>query len=142
MATWSTGLLSLWDDFETMLNSTVLCGALIVLVPARNALELSNGQASCGLRHAFVQRMCSNCGCNDQDAAYCLNLIVCCMFPPIMVFWRKQMRDTYSIDGTMMGDCGAVACCFPCAVMQESRELKRRGVNMLDVPAQISMDSR
>ena len=65
---WSTGLLSLWDDFEVMLNSTVLCGALVVLIPARNALELNNGQAACGLKTGLMVRLCGNCGCNDRDA--------------------------------------------------------------------------
>jgi len=65
---WSTGLLSLWDDFEVMLNSTVLCGALVVLIPARNALDLNHGQAACGLKTGLMVRLCGNCGCNDRDA--------------------------------------------------------------------------
>ena len=139
---WSTGLLSFWDDFETMLNSTVLCGALMPLIPARNALDLNNGHATCGIRHGILVRMCSNCGCNDRDAAFSVNLILCAVFPPVLVFWRKQLRETYSIEGSIMGDFMACMFCFPCAVMQESRELKKRGVNYLQVPAQISMDSR
>jgi len=139
---WSTGLLGIWDDFEVMLNSTVLCGALVPLIPSRNALDLNNGSAACGLRHGFIVQMCSPCGCNDRDAAFGLNLMLCCIFPAIMVFWRKQLRDTYSIDGSILGDCMACALCFPCAVMQESRELKKRGSNYLDVPSQMKMESR
>jgi Cys-rich protein (TIGR01571 family) len=142
MASWSTGLLSIWDDFEVMLNATVLCGTLVPLIPARNALDLNNGAAACGLRHGLVQRAFAKCGCNDRDAAYGLNLALCCCFPPIMIFWRKQMREVYSIDGSILGDAAAVCMCFPCAVMQESRELKKRGMNYLGVPSQISMDSR
>ena len=139
---WSTGLLSFWDDFETMLNSTVLCCALVPMMPARNALDLTNGQPACGMRHGLLARLCGNCGCNDRDAAFTINLILCTLFPPILVFWRKQLRDTYSIEGTMLGDFMACTFCFPCAVMQESRELKKRGANYLQVPHQISMDTR
>ena len=142
MATWTTGLLSIWDDFETMLNSTVLCGALIVLLPARNALELNNGHAACGVRHEMLARAFNSCGCSNKDAAMSINLALCCLFPPIAVFWRRQMRDIYSIDGSMLGDLQAYLFCFPCAVMQECRELKKRGVNNLDLPAQMSMASR
>ena len=142
MATWTTGLLSIWDDFETMLNSTVLCGALIVLLPAHNALELNNGHAACGARHEMLARAFNSCGCSNKDAAMSINLALCCLFPPIAVFWRRQMRDIYSIDGSMIGDLQAYLFCFPCAVMQECRELKKRGVNNLDLPAQMSMASR
>jgi Cys-rich protein (TIGR01571 family) len=142
MASWNTGLLSIWDDFETMLNSTVLCGALVCMIPARNALEMNSGQAACGIRHGLLARIFRNCGCNDRDAAYSINLALCCMFPPILVFWRKQIRDTYSIEGSMIGDFMAYSMCFPCAAMQESRELKKRGISNMDVPIQISMDSR
>jgi hypothetical protein len=61
-------LLSIWDDFEVMLNSTVLCGALVVLIPARNALDLNNGHAACGLKTDLMVKLCGNCGCNDRDA--------------------------------------------------------------------------
>lgn len=41
-----------------------------------------------------------------------------------------------------MGDLLACAGCFPCAVMQECREIKRRGTALLQVPAQLSMAAR
>ena len=49
---------------------------------------------------------------------------------------------TFSIDGSVRGDLLACACCFPCSVMQEAREIKKRGTGFLHVPPQIQMTSR
>mmetsp|Transcript_20236 Transcript_20236/g.39291 ORF Transcript_20236/g.39291 Transcript_20236/m.39291 type:complete len:143 (+) Transcript_20236:91-519(+) len=142
MSGWSTGLLAFWDDFETMLNGTVMCGAMVVLMPARTNLDLVGGTATCGFPSTKIMPCVEHFGCSEQDAAYCVNLSLCVMCPLLTVFWRKQMRDMYSIKGSVPGDLLACALCFPCMAMQEARELKMRETGRLYVPQQLDMHSR
>ena len=142
MSSWSTGLLAFWDDFETMLNGTVLCGAMVVLMPARTNLDLVGGTATCGIPTVKLMPCVEPLGCSEQDAAYCANLAICMAFPPIMIFWRKQMRDMYSIKGSIPGDLVSCILCFPCMAMQEAREIKMRETGRVLVPAQLNMNSR
>uniref|UniRef100_A0A7S0QIP9 PLAC8 family protein n=1 Tax=Cryptomonas curvata TaxID=233186 RepID=A0A7S0QIP9_9CRYP len=125
---WSTGLLAMWDDFETMLNGTVLCGAMALCLPAKNTMDLNDGRASCGIPSDKCLPMVKNCGCSSRDAAFTVNCMLCCAFPCIAAYWRMEIRNVYGIDGHICGDCAACLCCFPCMVMQESREIKKRGV--------------
>mmetsp|Transcript_21938 Transcript_21938/g.44445 ORF Transcript_21938/g.44445 Transcript_21938/m.44445 type:complete len:104 (+) Transcript_21938:135-446(+) len=103
---------------------------------------MNDGKPSCGIKAEWLAKMFRNCGCTDRDAAFTINFTLFAMFPWIAIFWRKQIRDFYSIDGSLLGD--FLACCFccPCTTLQESRELKKRGINMMDVPPQLSMSSR
>mmetsp|Transcript_45459 Transcript_45459/g.108495 ORF Transcript_45459/g.108495 Transcript_45459/m.108495 type:complete len:144 (+) Transcript_45459:354-785(+) len=139
---WSTGLCSIWDDFETMLNATALCGGLLMCLPAKNNVDLNGGNAMCGLGGGPFTPLFKDCGCSDADIALAINFSIFMAFPPIAVMWRKQVRDTFSIDGSMRGDALACAFCFPCMVMQESREIKKRGTGFLKVPEQLYMTSR
>jgi len=52
----------------------------------------------------------------ERDTAMLINSLLCAMFPCMGMYWRKQIRDAFSIQGSMSGDCFACACCFPCAV--------------------------
>jgi len=139
---WSTGILAFWDDFETLLNGTVMCGAMIILMPAHNNLELLDGQASCGLGVRRIMPFVKDIGCSERDAAYMINCLLFSAFPFMAVYWRKQMRDMYAIKGSIIGDLGACVLCFPCMVMQEAREMKIRGGAQMSVPEQMHMNSR
>ena len=52
----------------------------------------------------------------ERDTAMLINSLLCAVFPCMGMYCRKQIRDAFSIQGSMSGDCFACACCFPCAV--------------------------
>jgi Cys-rich protein (TIGR01571 family) len=117
-------------EFEsTVLNGTVLCGAMTFCIPAKNTMDLNDGRASCGIPSDRCLPMVKNCGCSSRDAAFTANCLLCCVFPCIAAYWRMELRNVYGIDGHLCGDCAACLFCFPCMVMQEAREIKKRGVS-------------
>jgi len=96
-----TGLFSVFDDFEALSASTLLCGTLNLCLPARNAVDLHGGRASCrmGDRQANVAKAFRGWGCTDRDAAFTVNMALCTACPCIVIYWRAQMRAIFSIDG-------------------------------------------
>jgi Cys-rich protein (TIGR01571 family) len=48
---------------------------------------------------------------------------------------RGKIREKYNISGSVLGDGLAVWCCLCCAVAQQSRELKDKGLSCLKVCA-------
>jgi Cys-rich protein (TIGR01571 family) len=50
--------------------------------------------------------------------------------PPIVITQHSgKIREKYNISGSFLGDVLAVWCCGCCAVSQQSRELKHKGVS-------------
>jgi len=60
------------------------------------------------------------CGCKD-----CFYSTMCPFCCGILV--RREIRDMYGINGSILSDSCAYFCCFPCAIAQDSREMKIRG---------------
>lgn len=92
-----------------------------------NSVILHNKNPVC-LTSGLVTGMCGSMGCNDADGACLINLCVTSVLPCIYFVWRKDIRNKFGISGDAMGDCVACWCCRICANMQDSRELKIRGV--------------
>jgi hypothetical protein len=67
------------------------------LLPQPRPGNLSNLTPARHHPQAKLMPAVSHLGCTEGDAAYFANCVICLCFPPIMVFWRKQMRDMYSI---------------------------------------------
>lgn len=70
---------------------------------------------------------------NDQNCclmccAYsCLTSCYLCWLPHI--FERKALREKHGLrEDSTCGDIPATICCGPCAICQESREMKLRGI--------------
>mmetsp|Transcript_41431 Transcript_41431/g.107332 ORF Transcript_41431/g.107332 Transcript_41431/m.107332 type:complete len:145 (-) Transcript_41431:2022-2456(-) len=119
---WATGLLGLYDDFEVFVQGTLTCCCMC----ARNKVELEEGKPAFGMNPAPIVRGFKKMGCNERDAACCLNCTVCFFFPCIEVCWRSDVRRKYNIEGNLFFDCLAVVLCPHCSVMQSARELKRK----------------
>ena len=49
------------------------------------------------------------------------------------------MRAMFGIEGAWAGDICVFVCCFPCMVMQESRELKARNMAQVTLPVAVTM---
>mmetsp|Transcript_22700 Transcript_22700/g.52963 ORF Transcript_22700/g.52963 Transcript_22700/m.52963 type:complete len:142 (-) Transcript_22700:245-670(-) len=139
---WSTGLLAIFDDYEIYSHATNCCGVGLLVMPVRVGLEVFDGGPTCPVPVDLMVSLFQRAGCHERDVALTLNAILFGICPCVRIYWRKKLRNYYSIDGSVLGDCFAATCCFPCAVCQESREVKRRGGNYLAVPEQLTMTSR
>jgi len=65
--------------------------------------------------------------CLTHCCAYSLmSLIGCCCF--IHAVERGQLREKYGLEEHVCGDCFITCCCAPCAICQEAREIKTRGM--------------
>jgi len=73
------------------MSSTLLCGALNLCIPARNAVDLNGGKASCRMsaRQSTVANAFRGWGCSDRDAALSINMALCAAFPCMAIFWRR-----------------------------------------------------
>lgn len=54
----------------------------------------------------------------------CLMSAVCCIGWYLESRTRTRIRERYSIEGSRLGDTLAACCCAPCALTQESRQLR------------------
>jgi Cys-rich protein (TIGR01571 family) len=65
--------------------------------------------------------------CVIQAALYCVTLHFgcCCVIHAPM---RSKFRSRYGIEGSACGDCCITSFCACCAIAQEAREIKARGV--------------
>ncbi|KAJ9187302.1 hypothetical protein P3X46_002775 [Hevea brasiliensis] len=64
----------------------------------------------------------------------CAGLIFCALYfvgvPCLYSFtYRSKLRSNYSLPGEACGDCCIHWCCLHCAICQEYRELKNRGLD-------------
>ncbi|ELR16612.1 DUF614 family protein [Acanthamoeba castellanii str. Neff] len=102
MSDWETGLCECFSDFPTCL-SAYFCGCFDVA-------------------YHYAAAEDRECGVVDGLLAYCF-------FPCCACIARGKIREKYNISGSFLGDVLAVWCCGCCAVSQQSRELKHKGVS-------------
>jgi Cys-rich protein (TIGR01571 family) len=62
----------------------------------------------------------------------CLTEFYLCWIPHHMT--RKTLRQKYGLRADPCGDCPTTCCCSPCALCQEARFLKNRGMTMGAAP--------
>jgi len=60
-----------------------------------------------------------------------MSLLGCCCF--IHAFKREQLREKYGLEESICGDCFTTCFCGPCAICQEAREIKVRGMMNIDL---------
>ncbi|KAK9114801.1 hypothetical protein Syun_021598 [Stephania yunnanensis] len=76
----------------------------------------------------------SLCGCMDDPSNSCgsAGMIFCvlgCFAYLYSCTYRTKLRGLYSLSEDPCGDCLVHWCCAPCAICQEYRELKNRGLD-------------
>eukprot|EP01136_Pigoraptor_vietnamica_P023052 Opistho-1_new@74759 len=120
---WSTGLFGIFDDMKIF-----LFGTQAYMLAVNNSVITSGGKATFGIDGESCAKPCFTAGCIGSDGVFCTNACVFCCLPCVYFLWRQEVRNKFQIQGNMLGDCIACCCCFPCAVMQDARELKIRGV--------------
>lgn len=101
MSDWETGLCECFSDCNTCC-SAYCCGCFDVAYHYSAAED----------RH---------CGPMDGCGGVCCFL--CCA-----TFARNKIRQKYDIPGTFVGDFCCIWFCTCCAIAQQSRELRQRGV--------------
>ncbi|CAN1159179.1 Protein PLANT CADMIUM RESISTANCE 9 [Linum perenne] len=76
------------------------------------------------------------CGCcEDPGSSCCWSGLVFCLLADIGISclysyrYRYKLRQQYKLPESPCGDCLVHWCCTPCAVCQEHRELKNRGID-------------
>lgn len=57
-----------------------------------------------------------------------MSLCGCCCI--IHTIQRGQLREKYRLEEDICGDCLITCCCPQCAMCQEARELKARGMRL------------
>eukprot|EP01001_Neometanema_parovale_P011336 NODE_7583_length_756_cov_110.333333_g7334_i0.p2 GENE.NODE_7583_length_756_cov_110.333333_g7334_i0~~NODE_7583_length_756_cov_110.333333_g7334_i0.p2 ORF type:complete len:141 (-),score=47.20 NODE_7583_length_756_cov_110.333333_g7334_i0:268-690(-) len=120
---WSTNLMSTFEDMNIFLMGQFAMPALA----AYNSLAVSEGKPQFGDAEKMNSTFASF-GFRKNDGAFCLQTAICSCCPIVYpLFWRKQLREKYGIEGSCCGDCCVAMCCPACAVMQDARELKVRG---------------
>jgi len=110
---WSFGLFNCFDD----------CGACLFgwCCPC-----FSYGQTQSRYRHLTAQGTAHPTGgemCNSDCMVYAA--LAYCGCPCLIAMGgRKNIRERYAIEGDGTRDCLLHACCIPCALTQESREVE------------------
>ncbi|KMZ73998.1 plant cadmium resistance 2 [Zostera marina] len=107
---WSTGLCGCFDDPGNCCI-TCLCPCITF---GQIAEIVDKGSSSCGVSGALYGLLCSFTGCQ-------------CIYS---CFYRKKMREQYSLPASPCADCLVHCCCEGFALCQEYRELKNRGFDM------------
>ncbi|KAJ4793756.1 PLANT CADMIUM RESISTANCE 2 [Rhynchospora pubera] len=109
LSQWSTGLCHCLDDPG---NCMITC-----LCPC-----ITFGQTA-----EIVDK--GSCSCVSSGLAYLLfcSLGLGCLYS---CFYRSKMRSQYDLNEGPLPDCLVHFCCEPCALCQEYRELKSRGLDM------------
>ncbi|XP_059655364.1 cell number regulator 2-like [Cornus florida] len=110
---WSTGLCDCFDDVP---NCCMTCWCPCVTF-GRVAEIVDRGSTSCGASGAIYALIISLTGCHFQWCYSC--------------FYRSKMRQQYLLKESPCNDCLIHCFCEFCALCQEYRELKNRGVDMM-----------
>eukprot|EP00296_Roombia_truncata_P008642 JP447140.1.p1 GENE.JP447140.1~~JP447140.1.p1 ORF type:complete len:145 (+),score=29.78 JP447140.1:22-435(+) len=134
---WSTGLLGAFDDFEVFMYAST--GAAFLL-PAHYSVDVYNGSAAFGLPGAKIGSTFKSCGCTERDGACLINGALLECFAPIWIFYRGALREKYSIEGSLLADVVVFCCCPICGIMQDAREMKKRGGGGFTTPAPQMME--
>ncbi|XP_059655362.1 protein PLANT CADMIUM RESISTANCE 2-like [Cornus florida] len=108
---WSTGLCNCFDDVPNCCM-TLWCPCVTF---GRIAEIVDKGSTSCGTSGALYALIACLIGCP------------CCY----SCFYRSKMRQQYALHESPCNDCLIHCCCESCALCQEYRELKNRGVDMI-----------
>eukprot|EP01013_Petalomonas_cantuscygni_P008490 TRINITY_DN21219_c0_g1_i1.p2 TRINITY_DN21219_c0_g1~~TRINITY_DN21219_c0_g1_i1.p2 ORF type:complete len:166 (+),score=10.37 TRINITY_DN21219_c0_g1_i1:128-625(+) len=138
---WSTGLFGCFDD-----GWIFIFGMLAPCALAVNSSTHIYGGACCGQGLVKKVTPCMNaCGCKETDGGLCVNFLIACCFSSIAMSlssffgigtllmpcpyccWRAKLRGDKNITGSMITDYFVYCCLFPCAAMQEAREVKAMG---------------
>ncbi|KAK9828699.1 hypothetical protein WJX72_001590 [[Myrmecia] bisecta] len=80
-----------------------------------------------------VDRLRGGGCCSPCLSYYCLSLF--CLQGLVAGETRAALRNKYNLPQEPCDDCVVHCFCTPCAVCQEARELKRRGVSYYQPPA-------
>jgi len=81
----------------------------------------------CCLYGQNAEKIDNHSKCLTHCCVYSLmSLLGCCCF--IHAVKRGQLRDKYGLEESACGDCFITCCCAPCAICQETREMKVRGM--------------
>ncbi|KAL4361665.1 hypothetical protein GQ457_04G012520 [Hibiscus cannabinus] len=105
---WTTGLFDCFDDSDNCFKT--FCCPFITF--GRNVEIIDKGRTSAGdaARNYYIL---GNFGC-----------AVCYSYP-----YRTRLREQFSLEEQPCGDCLVHCCCIQCALCQEHRELKNRGLD-------------
>ncbi|XP_059448725.1 protein PLANT CADMIUM RESISTANCE 2-like [Corylus avellana] len=106
---WSTGLCHCCDDPANCLI-TCFCPCITF---GHIADIVSRGSSSCALSGTIYGLLGFTC--------------LACLYS---CFCRSKLRGQYDLDEAPCADCLVHFCCEPCALCQEYRELKNRGLDM------------
>jgi len=105
---WTTGLCACGEDFSTCCL-TYFCPCITF---GRIAEILDNGSTSCGV----------------SGVLYYLLMLVGCN-PCYSCFYRKKLRAKFNLEEDPCGDCLVHCFCESCALCQEYKELKNKGLD-------------
>ncbi|KAG7440564.1 PLAC8-domain-containing protein [Guyanagaster necrorhizus] len=111
---WSHGLFNFWGDIRTCV-SACFCPCITL---GRNIDRYDHLQTT-GYPHPDpFGRSCSAPCCAHAACIPCCG--VACAFQAV---YRGEIRERYGIDGSVIEDCFASTCCYPCQLTQESRQI-------------------
>ncbi|XP_020255215.1 cell number regulator 2-like [Asparagus officinalis] len=108
-AAWSTGLCDCCDDIGTCII-TCFCPCITF---GRVAEIIDRGTTTCEVSAVLYAIICCLTGCH---------WILSC-------FYRKKIRNIFFLEDSPCPDCLLHFCCDTCALCQEYRELKNRGLD-------------
>ncbi|XP_077230595.1 protein PLANT CADMIUM RESISTANCE 2-like isoform X2 [Tasmannia lanceolata] len=109
-ARWSTGLCGCCDDID---NCCVTCCCPCITFGQISEI-LDKGSHSCVRNGTLYTILLCFTGC-------------ACLYS---CFYRSKLRRQYFLEESPCMDCFVHFCCEPCALCQEYRELKKRGLDM------------
>ncbi|XP_062171315.1 protein PLANT CADMIUM RESISTANCE 2-like [Alnus glutinosa] len=107
---WSSGLFDCFSDVRNCCT-TFWCPCITF---GQVAEIVDKGSSSCAANGALYTLICCVIGCP-------------CFYS---CFYRSKMRQQYTLEESLCGDCMVHCCCEPCALCQEHRELQNRGYDM------------